>query len=721
MRRTSLLLFVIAPLLLLLLLAQLAGPQAQRTLQAGNTPTAIATGALSTPDADPTEANAEATADADADDAMADEVAPAGTNIFTATTPFSPALGIRIRSQVPLTIALAPGALGAVTASVDIPLLSAEPLTLTLPATRPSALDDEEEIAATSELTVGLELTTSTGLTESVLITGADLLTDVQIPLTGAGALDDIPALTLTVGSTATASITGAMATTLEIPSSALETPVLTTTVGAPVGEELTSTADLTEAVTATPDIAAGLPMTLEFDISVLVTDTFTSTVPATLVLRISGMPSVSVPISVVFGSIESALVNLEPVTITEALTEGEALTETEVEASEELTGSEELTTTADLTPAATPAPLVPVTVTVPVSTNVRPGPGVNFDPVRVAPPGSVLEVLAIDASREWLLLTDGNWIAVVVLGAAPADLPVATTELVEEVRAEAALRTPTPTPTPPPPTITPTPLPPSGPITGTTTTNANLRSGPGTTFGIVGNTVLGQVVTVITRNEAGDWLQLDSGSWISAALVAGLTDVARLPVFDPDATATPTPPPAAPAAGVTGTVTATLAAPLLPTATPRPGETPAAPAATPAPVATPAPLTVEENLYLVEFDTIARKYELALTGVDSLVDSASGNPAVLTDPQWQTDMSTAVGLLRSAGQNVAALAVPERFAAAHASLETAATQYNLAADALAAGIAQGSVEPFTEAFSAITLGDAALAQASTALAAFRP
>jgi hypothetical protein len=138
-------------------------------------------------------------------------------------------------------------------------------------------------------------------------------------------------------------------------------------------------------------------------------------------------------------------------------------------------------------------------------------------------------------------------------------------------------------------------------------------------------------------------------------------------------------------------------------------------------PGATQAPLTVEENLYLVEFDTISRKYSLALTAIDRLVDSATGNESVLADQQWTTDMNTAIQLLRSAGTDVARLIVPPRFDAANILLVNAATQYNAAAELLSQGLQQQSVERIEEAFGSITQGDAQLAQATTALSAFRP
>lgn len=48
----------------------------------------------------------------------------------------------------------------------------------------------------------------------------------------------------------------------------------------------------------------------------------------------------------------------------------------------------------------------------------------------------------------------------------------------------------------------------------------ANLRSGPGTDFAIVGSVAAGQALTIIGRNSASDWYQLGDGAWIAAFLV---------------------------------------------------------------------------------------------------------------------------------------------------------------------------------------------------------
>lgn len=49
---------------------------------------------------------------------------------------------------------------------------------------------------------------------------------------------------------------------------------------------------------------------------------------------------------------------------------------------------------------------------------------------------------------------------------------------------------------------------------------NANLRSGPGTTYAVAGSVRTGQALTLTGRNQAGDWLQVADGTWVAAFLV---------------------------------------------------------------------------------------------------------------------------------------------------------------------------------------------------------
>src|SRR4051812_32084563 len=65
-----------------------------------------------------------------------------------------------------------------------------------------------------------------------------------------------------------------------------------------------------------------------------------------------------------------------------------------------------------------------------------------------------------------------------------------------------------------PAPVLTPTPV-----VTGrvaTTNRVANLRQGPGTNYAILDAAQVGQPLTLIGHNAAGDWYQLDNGEWIA-------------------------------------------------------------------------------------------------------------------------------------------------------------------------------------------------------------
>lgn len=125
---------------------------------------------------------------------------------------------------------------------------------------------------------------------------------------------------------------------------------------------------------------------------------------------------------------------------------------------------------------------------------------------------------------------------------------------------AEQAIATPT---QPARPTAT---LRPTGP---TANSNANLRTGPGTNYALAGSVQQGQALRINGRNAAGDWVQLDSGSWIAVFLVNGVPTGLNVV----EAPALPTPVPIPPTA---------TSAPAPPTATP----VPAQPVAPPPPAA---------------------------------------------------------------------------------------------------------------------------------------
>lgn len=88
-------------------------------------------------------------------------------------------------------------------------------------------------------------------------------------------------------------------------------------------------------------------------------------------------------------------------------------------------------------------------------------------------------------------------------------------------------------------PTVTPTP---EYYVTG----GANLRSGPGTNYDIVGGRQPNDVLSPIARTADGEWIQIDENVWIWSGLVEG--DVGNLPVtLIPEPTAIRPPSPASP------------------------------------------------------------------------------------------------------------------------------------------------------------------------------
>jgi uncharacterized protein YgiM (DUF1202 family) len=54
----------------------------------------------------------------------------------------------------------------------------------------------------------------------------------------------------------------------------------------------------------------------------------------------------------------------------------------------------------------------------------------------------------------------------------------------------------------------------------------ANVRSGPGTDFDIVGTVDADAVVSIVARDESGEWFLLEDGTWIFGALLAEVPDV---------------------------------------------------------------------------------------------------------------------------------------------------------------------------------------------------
>ncbi len=108
------------------------------------------------------------------------------------------------------------------------------------------------------------------------------------------------------------------------------------------------------------------------------------------------------------------------------------------------------------------------------------------------------------------------------------------------------------------PPTGNQPPTPPPAGLTATSTTAVKVRSGPGTSYPVIGKVPDNTTVNAIGRNAAADWLFIDYNSlqgWAAGWLFTVNGDVNSLPVTDQSGGAPPPGPTQPPQPGtVTGT-----------------------------------------------------------------------------------------------------------------------------------------------------------------------
>lgn len=187
------------------------------------------------------------------------------------------------------------------------------------------------------------------------------------------------------------------------------------------------------------------------------------------------------------------------------------------------------------------PAAAIPTTTTPPAAgtatptanilANLRAAPNTTAAITGTAQPGQALVIVGKNAAGDWLKLENGSWIFAELVDNAPADLPVVA-EDAAAVSGNTANPTQSAVTTPITQTVaaeTPATGDPATatPAASSAAVDANLRSGPGTTFDLAGSITAGTALTIVGRNEAGDWLKLDSNVWIFGELVANApTDV---------------------------------------------------------------------------------------------------------------------------------------------------------------------------------------------------
>lgn len=506
------------------------------------------------------------------------------------------------------------------------------------------------------------------------------------------------------------------------------------------------------EISTTTVPLMESVVVTLDLQLDLTVTDTLTATVPSTVTLTFPDQQTTTLPISVTVGLSPTAQVALTPLALpTTTVTTTTAVTTT---APLSPTADSVLTPTLGLTTTVPPQVLNPTVVSsVAITTNLRSGPDTTFDIQTLISPGTEILVVAQNVDGTWYLLNNGLWIAAFLVDGAPENLPLATEELVTTLRERnpitptvPIINTPAVTTTTPATTTAgittttavteSTPVTDDAPATGTTpilvptpapagtagsdntdepadttpadetaaeetgtaeppsvTVDANLRSGPGTAFDVVGGTVTGQALTIVGRNADGSWFLLDNGGWVASFLVANAPNPNDVPLVDDD--------------GTVGAVEA--GTPVTPTV-----------AITPTTPATPT-FGVQENLYVIRVDGIVDRYDFSLTQIDQLIADAQADPTALEDQEWIIQMTTMITLLRSAGDELESLTPPALFNNVQTQLTQAATAYDNAADLLAAGIDQLQVETLTTATEQINTGDQALTAAQAAIETLTP
>ena len=208
-----------------------------------------------------------------------------------------------------------------------------------------------------------------------------------------------------------------------------------------------------------------------------------------------------------------------------------------------ELTESEEKEAEQTETDDELPQPVV----IAPLGANLRAGPGVEFERVDGVEQGQILTIVAQDETGEWLKLEDASWIFADLVDNFPADLPVESAEVVETEIDDAEDGEEVSEETTAPPEEAEleetdgedaqlTDSTDDGQDEGTDeedsqeesnqvviatiNTDANLRNGPGLEATIVDSVPAGAQVTIIDSSDDEQWLQLENGFWIFAALV---------------------------------------------------------------------------------------------------------------------------------------------------------------------------------------------------------
>jgi len=422
----------------------------------------------------------------------------------------------------------------------------------------PSATDEPEQLVQPIRIRIRqtIPLTISLAPTAELTATAADVSVEIDTA--------DAPTATEDVGiaptNVLTATAETASAESLAATAAVTETAAVQQ--AASDSETVAATEELTPTETLTASAAtASVPVILAIEFDFVVTQTLTTTVPASATLQLPDFQTRTVPISVVVAPLADGELLVE---IVPAVAQSPELPETE-----EITAAATATATAtvELSPTvlstlATEVNGIPVVNTaVNAVANLRAGPGTTFEIVSEATPGQPVQIAAVSEEGAWYLLATGAWIAAFLVDEQPANIPTVNDQIL------AAIQGTLPEPTP---MLQATPVPAAAQaVAPTVTVDANLRSGPGTTYSLLGSERAGAIYRITGKSPDGAWWQIDYNgreAWVfgQLAAVTGGETVAIAQNIPPAPTAPPAPPP-------TNTPVPQPTQPPAPTAAPKP------------------------------------------------------------------------------------------------------------------------------------------------------
>ena len=154
-------------------------------------------------------------------------------------------------------------------------------------------------------------------------------------------------------------------------------------------------------------------------------------------------------------------------------------------------------------------------------SLNVRSGPGIEYAITDTINYGVNVQLLGRNNSSTWVKIRLANghegWVnaALITLNVSIGSLPVVTTTAS------------------------------TAPTAVVNTGALNVRSGPSTGYAVTSAAYLGETVTLLGRNSAGDWVKVRLGSghegWVNASLIQSSVAISSLGVIGVDTAVVPT------------------------------------------------------------------------------------------------------------------------------------------------------------------------------------